>query len=154
MTKTTLVRLNQRIKNAAQTAKQLRQQISGEVEVSRNWSQEIDEMGQSALDIFYEAQRLKQEMEVASGHKQEAHEAADTLENMLNNALTVLGPNGKHLAFLQATSPINMAHLIGFIIQFPEVFQEVLENSLSDEDFASLGDVFDITRRNRLTKTD
>ncbi len=145
---TTLQRLNRQLKAATQLTKQIDQEFQLRGEIEKGFPVELNEAKQHFLDGFAVLNKLEAKIEAAVSHSQESGEAVATLLDNLRDVLTVMGPNGKNLAFLQAANKENLEFFIGFVVQFEEVFQEVLEN-MPDDDFTKMKEVVDIASGNR-----
>ncbi len=111
-------------------------------------SVELNEAKQHFLDGFAVLNKLETKIEASISHSAESGEALSTLLDNLRDVLTVMGPDGKHLALLQASSKENLGFFIKFLLQFDEVFQEVLEN-MPSIDFARIEDLIDLARQSR-----
>lgn len=146
---TTLQRLNQQLRAATQLTSQIEQEYRIRKEVEQDFPEELNEAKQHFLNGFAVLNKLETKIEVAVSHSAESGEGLATLLDNLRDVLTVLGPDGKNLAFIQATSKHNLEFLLGFILQFSEIFQDVL-GQMTDGDFAAIEDLVDMARRNRV----
>ncbi len=145
---TTLQRLNKQLRAVTQLTKQIDQEYQLRKDVEQDFPAELNEAKQHFLDGFAVLNKLETKIEATISHSAESGDALGTLLDNLHDILTVMGPDGKHLALLQASSKENLVFFTTLLLQFSEVYQEVLEG-MSASDFAQMEDIVDIARQGR-----
>lgn len=145
---TTLKRFNKHLKMITQVVSQVEEEYRAGKAVEKDWPLEIFEARQQILDAYAHLTRVESEIEASYARRLESGEALQIVIDRLRDVMTVMGDEGQNLAFLQATDKPNLQVFVIFLLKFPEVFQEVLEE-MNRKDFDTIAGVIDRARGNR-----